>query len=95
MKKSLLIVLVIVLYLFSCKNEDKQITESYTDANGFRYESVKNDALKTRIYTLENGLKVYMSVNTDEPRIQTFIAVRAGSNFDPPETTGLHIILSI
>ena len=28
-----------------------------------RYETVKNDPLKTKIYTLDNGLKVYMSVN--------------------------------
>jgi predicted Zn-dependent peptidase len=44
---------------------------------------------QTRIYTLENGLKVYLSVNKDEPRIQTYIAVRTGSKNDPAETTGL------
>lgn len=27
------------------------------------YESVPNDPMKTRIYTLDNGLKVYISVN--------------------------------
>ena len=31
-----------------------------------RYETVKNDPLKTKIYTLDNGLKVYMSVNKEE-----------------------------
>ncbi|MBP1630682.1 MAG: peptidase [Bacteroidetes bacterium] len=59
------------------------------DKNGFAYESVKNDALNARIYTLKNGLKVYMSVNKNEPRIQTFIAVKVGSKNDPAETTGL------
>ncbi|MCL2511708.1 MAG: insulinase family protein, partial [Bacteroidales bacterium] len=44
---------------------------------------------QTRIYTLDNGLKVYLSVNKDEPRIQTFIGVRVGSKNDPAETTGL------
>ena len=44
---------------------------------------------QTRIYTLKNGLKVYLSVNKEQPRIQTFIAVRTGSKNDPAETTGL------
>ncbi len=54
-----------------------------------KYEEVKGDMAKTRIYTLDNGLKVYLSVNKEEPRIQTFIAVRTGSKNDPAETTGL------
>ncbi len=53
------------------------------------YETVDGDPMKTRIYTLDNGLKVYMSVNKEKPRIQTFIAVRTGSKNDPSETTGL------
>ena len=53
------------------------------------YESVKGDPMQTRIYTMKNGLKVYLSVNKAEPRIQTFIAVRTGSKNDPAETTGL------
>src|SRR5690606_21552247 len=42
-----------------------------------------------RLYTLDNGLKVYLSQNTDEPKIQTFIGVRAGSVYDPSDNTGL------
>ena len=53
------------------------------------YESVPNDPMKTRIYTLNNGLKIYISVNKEKPRIQTYIAVRTGSRNDPAETTGL------
>ncbi len=53
------------------------------------YESVDNDPMQTRIYTLDNGLKVYMSVNESEPRIQTYVGVRAGGKNDPAETTGL------
>ncbi len=53
------------------------------------YESVNGDPMQTRIYTLDNGLKVYLSVNKEEPRIQTYIAVRTGSKNDPAETTGL------
>lgn len=55
----------------------------------FPYESVPGDPLQARIYTLDNGLKVYLSVNEEEPRIQTYVAVRAGSKDDPAETTGL------
>ena len=55
----------------------------------YKYETVPNDPLNVRIYTLENGLKVYLSVNKDEPRVQTYIGVRVGSKNDPAETTGL------
>ena len=58
-------------------------------AKDYKYESVQGDFLKTRIYTLDNGLKVYLSVNKEKPRIQTYIAVRTGSRNDPAETTGL------
>lgn len=56
---------------------------------GHKYETVKNDPQDTKIYTLDNGLKVYMSVNKETPRIQTYIAVKVGSKNDPAETTGL------
>ena len=55
----------------------------------YKYETVKGDPLKTKIYTLDNGLKVYMTVNKETPRLQTYIAVRVGSKDDPHETTGL------
>ena len=60
-----------------------------TACEKYKYESVKGDLSKTRIYTLDNGLKVYLSVNKEQPRIQTYIAVRTGSKNDPAETTGL------
>ena len=58
-------------------------------ASAYSYETVKGDPSQTRIYTLPNGLKVYLSVNKEKPRIQTYIAVRTGSRNDPAETTGL------
>ena len=58
-------------------------------AKEYKYEMVPGDLMKTRIYTLDNGLKVYLSVNPEKPRIQTYIAVRTGSKNDPAETTGL------
>ena len=74
-KKFYLLVLVFALTAVSCSK--------------YSYEKVKNDPLKTRIYTLDNGLKVYMTVNHEEPRIQTFVAVKVGAKNDPEETTGL------
>lgn len=58
-------------------------------AKDYQYQTVEGDLTKTRIYTLDNGLRVYLSVNKDKPRIQTYIAVRTGSKNDPAETTGL------
>ena len=58
-------------------------------AKDYKYETVPGDLMQTRIYTLDNGLKVYLSVNQEKPRIQTYIAVRTGSKNDPAETTGL------
>lgn len=55
----------------------------------YSYETFKNDPLGTRIYKLDNGLTVFMSVNTAEPRITTRIAVKAGSKNDPSDATGL------
>jgi predicted Zn-dependent peptidase len=59
------------------------------DTKHYPYTTVQGDPLNTRIYTLSNGLTVYMSAHRDEPRIYTSIAVRAGSKNDPAETTGL------
>jgi predicted Zn-dependent peptidase len=55
----------------------------------FTYKTVSNDPLGVRIYTLPNGLTVMLSVNKSEPRIQTYIATKAGSKNDPADNTGL------
>lgn len=55
----------------------------------YTYESVPGDPLGVRIYTLDNGLKAYLTVYKDEPRIMTAIAVRTGSKNDPTDNTGL------
>lgn len=55
----------------------------------YKYETVANDPMGVRIYTLDNGLKVYLSDNKDNPRIQTFITVKTGSKNDPADVTGL------
>ena len=51
--------------------------------------TVPGDPMETQCYTLSNGLKVFLSVNHQSPRITAHIAVRTGSRNDPAETTGL------
>ncbi len=51
--------------------------------------TVPGDPMATQCYTLSNGLKVFLSVNHQSPRITAHIAVRTGSRNDPAETTGL------
>jgi zinc protease len=64
-------------------------TDNKIEKKEYNYNVIENDPLNTLIYTLENGLKVYMSINKDEPRIQTNIAVKTGSKQDPSDATGL------
>jgi predicted Zn-dependent peptidase len=82
----------IILYFFLCLTSTSfsqtYKTQSFTE-NGYTYSKVTNDPMNTRIYKLANGLTVYLSVYKNAPRIQTFIAVRAGSKNDPANTTGL------
>ena len=79
----------LLLVIIACKQEKGYKTLSLKDKNGYTYEEVTNDPFQARIYTLNNGLKVYLSKNTDEPRIQTLIAVRVGAKDDPRDNTGL------
>ncbi|SMD02871.1 M16 family metallopeptidase [Pedobacter nyackensis] len=66
------------------KYEWKQVS-----AGGYNYKYVTNDPMQTRFYKLKNGLTVMLSPNKKEPRIAVKIAVRAGSNTDPKDHTGL------
>ena len=63
---------VLLALMTACGNDSK-----------FKYETVPNDPMQTRIYTLDNGLKVYLTVNKETPRIQTYIAVRVGGKNAP------------
>ncbi len=55
----------------------------------YKFEEIAGDPLKARIYTLDNGLKIYTTVYKDAPRIQTAIAVKAGGKTDPDDATGM------
>ncbi len=58
-------------------------------SGGYTYKYVTNDPTQSRFYTLKNGLTVILSPSKKEPRIQSFIAVKAGSKTDPATNTGL------
>ncbi|MCE9538429.1 MAG: insulinase family protein, partial [Bacteroidetes bacterium] len=86
MKKSIaakLFATVSLLLFISFSNTKAQSSKVY------KYESVPSDPLNARIYRLDNGLTVYMTVYKNAPRIQTYIATRAGSKNDPKDATGL------
>lgn len=75
-------------FIVVSRSEAQYKSEKHT-SGGYEYTSVTGDPVGARIYTLKNGLTVYLSVNKVAPRIQTMIAVRAGSKNDPPDATGL------
>ena len=87
----------VALGLTQCQSSKPAVTAASTTTTTppapaekeYAYESVPGDPLGARIYKLDNGLTVYLSDYDDAPRIQTYIAVRAGSKNDPATATGL------
>ena len=89
MNKILQLAAIVTLFFFvSCEKQNKYELKTQ-EQNGYSYEYVTNDPLNVRIYTLKNGLKVYLSQYKNAPRIQTQIAVKAGGKNDPADNTGL------
>lgn len=87
MKTLLHFVWIFVLFI-QCTNHQEHTTKT-KQSNGFTYETVTNDPTNTRVYTLDNGLKVYLSKYDDAPRIHVFTAIKAGGKNDPANNTGL------
>ena len=85
--KVLIFVLLTCSFFTSSAQDKFQWKES--SAAGYKYRYVSNDPMKARFYTLKNGLTVILSRNNKVPRINTLIGVRAGSNSDPKDHTGL------
>lgn len=83
-----LIVILSISFVQIVFGQSNELIES-KDQNGYSFAYVENDPFKTRVYTLDNGLTVYLSDYKAKPRIQTYIAVRAGSKNDPSNYTGL------
>ena len=91
------LLLSLALLFTQCQSSrDRQATpapaetaQAQPQAKKYEYVTVPGDSLRARIYTLDNGLTVYLTEYEDAPRIQTYIAVRAGSKNDPSYATGL------
>ncbi|TAH26416.1 MAG: insulinase family protein [Cytophagales bacterium] len=81
---SLLVLIPTILF-----GQETIFKERIIKSGKYSYKIVDGDPLQTRIYQLKNGLTVYLSVYKDAPRVQTYIAVRAGSKNDPASATGL------
>ncbi|PCJ23701.1 MAG: hypothetical protein COA96_11140 [SAR86 cluster bacterium] len=81
--------------LVSCSDSETsdQAQLANTSANTVGYHRINsandNDPVNAQIFELDNGLKVYLTENHEEPRFYAEIAVRAGSKHDPADGTGL------
>lgn len=53
------------------------------------FRTTPGDPIQVQMHTLANGLRLFLTVHKDEPRVYTEIAVRVGSKHDPADTTGL------
>lgn len=83
-------VLFVCLFAFlQAATAQKNYAWKTAQSGGYEYRYVENDPSHARFYTLQNGLTVILSPSSKEPRIQTYIAVKAGSKTDPSDHTGL------
>ena len=89
LKRSLVGLLCLLLCMCFESYGQKQYQWKEKTEDGYTYKYVTNDPMGARFYQLKNGLTVVLSVNKKEPRIQTLIGIRAGSNSDPADHTGL------
>jgi predicted Zn-dependent peptidase len=80
----LLLATTVTAFAQTGKYEWKQAT-----SGGYTYKYVTNDPAKARFYILKNGLTVILSPTNKDPRIQCYIATKAGSKTDPSTNTGL------
>ena len=84
---------VLLLACSTWKNAPKKypIKEEKASLNTTEHLAKKseNDPLNVHEYKLPHGLKIFISPNAAEPRIQTLVLVKAGSIHDPADATGL------
>jgi predicted Zn-dependent peptidase len=87
--KKLTIATSIAAFSFSGYAYGQDFQWKETTSNGYTYKSVSNDPTAARYYKLKNGLTVILSPTNKDPRIQAYIATKAGSKTDPADHTGL------
>lgn len=78
-----------ILATFGLNAQQKYANIQHVKDVKYPYSFIENDPANARFYTLSNGLTVILSRNTEAPKIQTLIAVKAGSKNDPATNTGL------
>lgn len=96
MKKNWVLLALLLLHIAAVAQTAKtkpQPAEKYewktASSGGYSYKYVTNDPVKARFYTLKNGLTVILSATKKDPRIQCYVATKAGSKTDPADHTGL------
>lgn len=81
---TMVMVVAITVTSFAQKHDWKEGSSA-----GFSYKYVTGDPTNSRFYTLKNGLTVILSPTNKDPRVQAYVAVKAGSKTDPATHTGL------
>lgn len=89
MRISKLLCLIVVLLSSSLFSFAQKVEWKEATSGGYKYKYVTTDATNARFYTLKNGLTVILSPTPKDPRIQTYISIKAGSKTDPATNTGL------
>ena len=87
LKRNLFLFLFAIALSLSVYGQTYQWKEARS--GGYTYKYVTHDPTNARFYTLRNGLTVILSPTNKEPRIQCYMAVKAGSKTDPATNTGL------
>ncbi len=90
--QALLLTFITAMLVACGPTENQSVSDTAAVADvGYRLINSPNadDPLNAHIFELDNGLRVYLTENHEEPRFYTEIAVRAGSKHDPAAATGL------
>lgn len=89
MKQKLLLISFVFVAFTSRMMAQGVIAWKQATSGGYAYKYVTGDPTHSRFYKLKNGLTVILSPTNKQPRIQCYIVVKAGSNTDPADHTGL------
>ena len=81
--------LVLIICSFAAYAQTGKYEWKEASSGGYTYKYVSNDPANARFYTLKNGLTVILSPTNKDPRIQCYVATKAGSKTDPATHTGL------
>ncbi|MEO8886823.1 MAG: pitrilysin family protein [Mucilaginibacter sp.] len=84
-----LLLLGFLIFTASVSTKAQNFVWKTATSGGYTYKYVTGDPTHSRFYTLKNGLTVILSPTPKQPRIQAYVAVKAGSKTDPANHTGL------